>query len=235
VVAGINANGQSLDSDSVTANYSGTAYTINYSANSANSGTAPSNQNKNHGIGLNLAINVGNLARTDYIFAGWNTQADGLGADYTVASAYTANASVTLYAKWIMTFGAWSGGSSFGTDSNGDGASNGMAWLLGAANKDANAASRLPAASSSGGSLQLSFTCLKVANRGGATLKLQVSDDLGVSDLWTNQEVVVPDTSGPFGGILFTISANVDPNLINAQASISGSGSKVFARLMGAP
>ena len=135
-----------------------------------------------------------------------------------------------------MTFDNWSSGTGFSTDSNGDGAANGMAWLLGAANKDTNAASRLPVVSSSSGNLQLSFTCLKIANRGSATLKLQVSDDLGISDPWTSQEVVVPDSSGTINGILFTISANANPNLINVQASISnGSGSKVFARLMGAP
>ncbi len=235
VVSGINADGESLNSDSVAANYTGTAYTVNYLANSANSGTAPSNQSKNHGVSVILAINIGNLTRTGFTFAGWNTQADGLGTDYPVASTYTANASVTLYAKWIMTFNTWSGGSSFGTDPNSDGVYNGIAWLLGAANKDANAASRLPVASSSAGNLQLNFTCLKVANRGGATLQIQVSDDLGITDPWTSQEVVVPDSSGTVSGILFTISANADSNLINVQASIPGSGSKVFARLMGTP
>jgi uncharacterized repeat protein (TIGR02543 family) len=236
VVSGINADGESIDSDSASASYSGTAYTVNYSANSATSGTAPSNQSKSHGVSLNLAYNVGNLVRTGFIFAGWNTQADGLGTDYAVASTYTANASVILYAKWIMTFDNWSSGSSFNTDSNSDGTHDGMAWLLGAANKETNATSRLPVASSSGGNLWVNFTCLKVVNRGSTTLKLQVSDDLGITDPWTNQEVVVPDSTGNINGILFTISSNADPNLINVQASIpNGSGSKVFARLMGSP
>ena len=213
----------------------GPTYTVNYNTNSATSGTAPSNQTKNHDVNLTLATNTGGLARTGYTFVGWNTQSDGLGTDYAVAATYTANATVILYAKWITAFDTWSGGSSFGTDSNGDGTHNGMAWLLGAINKDTNAASTLPVASSNAGNLQLNFTCLNVANRGSATLKLQVSDDLGITDPWTNQEAVVPDTGGTVNGILFTISENADPNLINVQASIPGSGGKVFARLMGAP
>lgn len=236
VVSGINANGESLNSDPVAASYSGTAYTVSYSANSANSGTAPSNQSKNHGVSLTLANNVGNLARSGYTFAGWNTQANGLGTDYPVASIYNANASITLYAKWVIAFNSWSGGSSFGADSNSDGTHDGMAWLLGAANKNINAASRLPVASSSAGNLLVSFTCLKVANRGSSTLKLQVSDDLGINDPWTSQEVNVPDISGTMNGILFTISANADPTLSNVQATIpSASGGKVFVRLMGTP
>ena len=231
--ATVSISGNSLLLD-VTA--TGPAFTITYHNNNATSGTVPSDQTKNHNVNLNLATNTGSLARTGYTFAGWNTQADGLGTNYPVASSYTANASVTLYAKWIMTFDHWSGGSGFGNDSNGDGMQDGMAWLLGATNKDANAVSRLPLGSSSAGNLQLNFACLKVANRGSTILKLQVSDDLGVSDPWTNQEVVVPDSSGTVGGILFIISANSDPNLINVQASIpNASRGKVFARLMSAP
>jgi hypothetical protein len=141
----------------------------------------------------------------------------------------------TLYAKWTIAFDAWSVGSTFDTDSNDDGTHDGMAWLLGAANKDANAASRLPVASSSAGNLNLSFICLKVANRASATLKLQVSDDLGVSYPWTSQEVAVPDISGTVNGIVFIITANADPTLWYMQASIPRSTGKVFARLMAAP
>lgn len=236
VVSGINADGQSVQSDPVSAVFSGTAYTITYHENSATSGTAPLSQSKNHGINLTLANNTGNLSRTDHTFAGWNTQADGFGTNYSVVSTYTTNANLTLYAKWIMTFNGWSGGNGFGADSNGDGIFNGMAWLLGAANKDANSVSSLPSASSSSGSLLVNFTCLKVTNRGSAKLKIQVSDDLGVNDPWTSQEAVVPDTSGTANGVLFTVSANADPNLCNVQASIpNGSGDKAFVRLMGAP
>ena len=75
-------------------------YTVTYDANGADSGTAPADQIKTHGIDLTLAANSGGLARTAYIFDGWNTAADGLGTDYAEGATYTANAAVTLYAKW---------------------------------------------------------------------------------------------------------------------------------------
>ena len=75
-------------------------YTISYNGNSNIGGTAPSNQTKDYGVNLALANNSGNLVRTGYTFNGWNTQADGLGADYAAGSNYTTNAALTLYAKW---------------------------------------------------------------------------------------------------------------------------------------
>jgi uncharacterized repeat protein (TIGR02543 family) len=75
-------------------------YTVSYNANSAISGTPPASQIKTNNINLTLATNSGNLARTGYAFAGWNTTSNGTGADYAVGATYTANASATLYAKW---------------------------------------------------------------------------------------------------------------------------------------
>ena len=75
-------------------------YTVSYAANGANSGSVPSDQTKTHGEDLTLASNTGNLARTGYTFAGWDTQADGSGTAYAEGSSCTANAGVTLYAKW---------------------------------------------------------------------------------------------------------------------------------------
>ena len=75
-------------------------YTVSYNSNGATSGTAPDSQTKVHDEALTLATNSGNLARTGYNFLGWNTQADGNGTSYAAGGLYTANASVTLYAKW---------------------------------------------------------------------------------------------------------------------------------------
>ncbi len=75
-------------------------YAVTYSANSATSGTAPAAQTKTQDIALTLATNSGSLARTGYTFAGWNTAANATGTDYAVGASYTANAAVTLYAKW---------------------------------------------------------------------------------------------------------------------------------------
>lgn len=86
-------------------------YAITYDANSATSGTAPPAQTKTHAVNLTLQNNTGTLARTGYTFSGWNTQAGGLGTPYAVGAIYTANAAVTLYAKWTMTpYTAWAGG-----------------------------------------------------------------------------------------------------------------------------
>jgi uncharacterized repeat protein (TIGR02543 family) len=51
-------------------------------------------------IEVSVSANTGNLERTGYTFSGWNTQPDGLGTDYAAGSSYTANETVTLYAKW---------------------------------------------------------------------------------------------------------------------------------------
>lgn len=76
------------------------SYTVSYNSNEATGGTVPSDQTKIEGIDLTLATNSGNLVRTGYAFAGWNTAADGSGTDYAEGATYTADVGVTLYAKW---------------------------------------------------------------------------------------------------------------------------------------
>ncbi len=75
-------------------------YAVTYNSNGATSGSVPAAQTKTHNIALTLANNTGNLAKTGYIFTGWNTTTDGTGANYTAGENYTANAQVILYAKW---------------------------------------------------------------------------------------------------------------------------------------
>jgi len=86
--------------DEIKINGDSLTYAIIYNGNSATSGTAPSEQIKTHGIELTLATNYGALARTGYIFTGWNTAADGTGSNYTEGASYTIDAAATLYAKW---------------------------------------------------------------------------------------------------------------------------------------
>jgi len=78
------------------------AYDITYNANSATGGTAPASQTKGHGTSLVLRTNTGTLARTGYTFAGWNTQADGLGTSYAAGATYATNASLNLFAQWTL-------------------------------------------------------------------------------------------------------------------------------------
>jgi uncharacterized repeat protein (TIGR02543 family) len=79
---------------------------VTYLANSASSGTVPTDataytQNQS----ATAANNSGTLARTDYTFGGWNTAADGSGTSYVPGSASIAmhGGNVTLYAKWTAT------------------------------------------------------------------------------------------------------------------------------------
>ena len=77
-------------------------YTITYNSNSATSGSAPSNGSYRSGdVATTVASNSGTLARTGYIFAGWNTSADGSGTTYAAGSGtLTTSTNLTLYAMW---------------------------------------------------------------------------------------------------------------------------------------
>ena len=86
------------------------SYVVTYDPNSATSGSAPGNTTVAlAGQTLTLATNSGNLARTGYTFAGWNTQADGSGTNYAVsATTFPISGDVTLYAQWnsVITYNA---------------------------------------------------------------------------------------------------------------------------------
>jgi hypothetical protein len=133
-------------------------------------------------------------------------------------------------------FVAWSDAGSFNTDTNNDGVPNGLAWLLGAANSNANATDSLPDASQNSGNLIISFRTLHQADRGGALIKVQYSKDLGITDPWTENEVLVPGIPGTstVDGIDFVIT-DVAGDFIDVQATIPASaaapGTKLFTRL----
>ena len=124
---------------------------------------------------------------------------------------------------------AWANSATFDADANKDGIKNGLAWLLGAANKDASALDKLPVASRSGGNLRLTFRCLKSAKRGGAVLKVQSSNDLGQTDPWASHETAVPDLDDIVNGVVFDTTE--DGDFITVVADIPASGTKLFGRL----
>jgi hypothetical protein len=137
-------------------------------------------------------------------------------------------------------YGTWaSGGEFFGDDENGDGVPNGLAFLLGAADPDADATGLLPTVTVDGtGNMILTFSMLNAANRGSASLSTQHSSDLGVTDLWNalNNESLVPEGPGTgivVGVVSFDVAAN--GNFNDVQATIpagEGNGSgKLFGRL----
>ncbi|MFM2351644.1 MAG: hypothetical protein RL096_125 [Actinomycetota bacterium] len=78
-------------------------YTITYNANLADAGAAPvAGSYITDAAASLIATNSGNLARTGYTFAGWNTVANGTGTDYSAngTATYAANSNLLLYAKW---------------------------------------------------------------------------------------------------------------------------------------
>jgi uncharacterized repeat protein (TIGR02543 family) len=83
----------------------GLIYVVTYDANSATSGSVPSNSTVSLAGGtLTLASNTGTLARTNYTFNGWNTAANGSGTSYAVgATTFSPSGDTTLYAQWDST------------------------------------------------------------------------------------------------------------------------------------
>lgn len=79
------------------------SFSIGYNANGAESGTAPSAQNGNGKEVLSVSANTGSLAKAGYLFDGWNTSADGSGADYAPGALYNGK-NIILYAKWAAIF-----------------------------------------------------------------------------------------------------------------------------------
>ncbi len=76
-------------------------YPLSYNANGATGGTVPLTLYREAGATLTAAANSGSLVKTGFGFAGWNTQADGLGTDYPAGAALMMpGAAFTLYAKW---------------------------------------------------------------------------------------------------------------------------------------
>jgi hypothetical protein len=128
-------------------------------------------------------------------------------------------------------FTSWSGGAAFDVDTNNDGVENGLAFLLGAADVNENANRFLPAPTQSGGALTLNFKMRNAAARGTASLQVQHSNDLGISDPWSAL-VTVPDATMNLGGIDFTVIAGVAP-LNNVTATIPAAGNSANGRLFG--
>ena len=136
---------------------------------------------------------------------------------------------------------AWAGsGVLFDADANGDGVSNGLAWLLGASGP--NAAVTLPTTSQTGGNLVMSFTCLATANRGTATLTLEYDGDL--AGTWLSvpvpgavgnpNPIVETTTTGSVSFVATDGGTNANgAALINVVATISDATESTSGKLFG--
>ena len=80
----------------VTINYTRETHTIRYDANGGYG--APGNQTKTMGVDLWLSSTT--PSRSQYVFKGWNTQANGSGTSYSPGQQFYPDADTTLYAQW---------------------------------------------------------------------------------------------------------------------------------------
>lgn len=77
-------------------------YKVTYNVNTGN-GTPPVDPNSYPNGSTVAVLSSSGLSKENYIFAGWNTQEDTLGASYTGGVTFEmASADVVLYAKWRM-------------------------------------------------------------------------------------------------------------------------------------
>ncbi|AFM13026.1 InlB B-repeat-containing protein [Turneriella parva] len=81
-------------------------FTILYAGNGNTGGTVPVDSN-NYPAGASFTVlgNTGTLVKTGFVFAGWNTLANGTGTAYSAGSTYSmGSANVTLYAAWTPAY-----------------------------------------------------------------------------------------------------------------------------------
>lgn len=85
------------------------SYTVTYNGNGSTNGSVPTDGNSYaSGNTVTVKSNSGGITRSGYVFAGWNTQADGNGTDYAASGSATftmGSTNVTLYAKWTVVSG----------------------------------------------------------------------------------------------------------------------------------
>ncbi|HNY49331.1 MAG TPA: InlB B-repeat-containing protein [Smithella sp.] len=79
-------------------------YTVTYNGNGSTGGSVPvDSTNYSSGQTVTVLGNTGTLAKTGYLFTGWNTQSNGSGTTYTQGQTFVMGSSnVTLYALWIL-------------------------------------------------------------------------------------------------------------------------------------
>ena len=91
-------------SASVTANVtSAPTYTVVYNGNDNTSGSVPTDdQAYQQNANVTVKDNIGNLIKTGYIFAGWNTAANGSGQTYLPGSTVKLISNIELFAIWHL-------------------------------------------------------------------------------------------------------------------------------------
>lgn len=76
-------------------------FTVTYDGNGSDGGTVPVDATEySADATVTVLGNTGDLTKTAYHFAGWNTASDGSGASYLADESFTITENVTLYAQW---------------------------------------------------------------------------------------------------------------------------------------
>jgi autotransporter-associated beta strand protein len=124
----------------------------------------------------------------------------------------------------------WAGGAGFYADANNDGVSNGLAWILGAADVSVNALNLLPVPTVSGGNLTLS-TFNRVNPMGNAKLFVEYSSNL---TNWTPTETLTANGTYTTGNITIIVAGGPAPSPQTVAVTVSSAaanGGRLFARL----
>ena len=81
-------------------------YTLTYNGNGNTSGTVPVDGSSPYFDGGTVTVlgNTGSLVKTGFIFARWNTAANGSGTNYSATNTFTILANTVLYAQWTATY-----------------------------------------------------------------------------------------------------------------------------------
>lgn len=100
--AAYSAGATYAENESVTlyAVWKANSYNVYYNANGGTN--APATQIKTHGVALTLS--TVKPSRTNYTFVGWGVSATATTASYNPGGSYTTNASITLYAIWVVSY-----------------------------------------------------------------------------------------------------------------------------------
>lgn len=76
-------------------------FDLAYDANGATSGATPAAGAYDFGTTITVTGNTGGLAKTNFVFAGWNSRADGSGTPYAAGQTFSMPAAdLTLFAVW---------------------------------------------------------------------------------------------------------------------------------------
>lgn len=149
-------------------------------------------------------------------------------AGYTLDYAYQGNKIALVGGSDpFLSWAANDPGVLFGGDQNNDGVENGLAWLLGAADPNVSALSKLPVITQTGGNLKMTFDMLPASARGTSQLFIESSTNLGT---WS-AGVLVPDADGGTAPVTFVVTGT---NPLDVEATISSSeavAGKLFGRL----